>query len=81
MVYSSIKKCKQKALLENDHMEGDRNTGHHLVITLDLGDGTQSVQIGRGAETVSKSVLYFLHEKMWYRLAFGLDKYRSNKVS
>jgi uncharacterized membrane protein len=44
------------------------------------GDGAQSVQIG-GAETVSKSVLYFLHEKMWYRIAFGLDKRRSSRTS
>ena len=44
------------------------------------GDGAQSVQIG-GAETVSKSVLYFLHEKMWYRIAFGIEKYRSNRTS
>ena len=42
------------------------------------GDGVQSFQIG-GAETVSKTVLYFIHEKMWYRITFGIEKLRASK--
>lgn len=42
------------------------------------GDGVQSFQIG-GAETVSKTVLYFIHEKMWYRVTFGIEKLRASK--
>ena len=39
------------------------------------GDSSQSFQIG-GAETITKSLLYYFHEKLWYRLEFGLDKKR-----
>ena len=78
--YSSVKNANKRHFLKTITW---RVIGTLDTILLSLwiwGDSTQSVQIG-GAETVSKSVLYFLHEKMWYRLAFGLDKYRSNKVS
>lgn len=39
------------------------------------GDSTQSIQIG-GAETLTKTILYYFHEKFWYRLSFGLNNYR-----
>ena len=41
------------------------------------GDSLQSLQIG-GAETLTKSILYYFHEKFWYRLSFGLDSDRKN---
>ena len=41
------------------------------------GDSTQSFQIG-GAETLTKTILYYFHEKLWYRLSFGLNKKRKN---
>jgi len=40
-----------------------------------LGDSIHSFQIG-GAETITKTILYYFHEKFWYRLSFGLNKYR-----
>ena len=77
---SSVKNANRRHLL--------KTVTWRVIGTLDTillsfwiwGDGTQSVQIG-GAETVSKSVLYFLHEKMWYRIAFGIEKYRSKRTS
>ena len=42
------------------------------------GDASHSFQIG-GAETLTKSVLYYFHEKMWYRIAYGVRKYREAK--
>jgi uncharacterized membrane protein len=39
------------------------------------GDTAHSFQIG-GAETITKSVLYYFHEKMWHRIAYGVRKYR-----
>ena len=77
---SSVKNANRRHLL--------KTVTWRVIGTLDTillsfwiwGDGVQSVQIG-GAETVSKSVLYFLHEKMWYRIAFGLDKRRSSRNS
>lgn len=38
-----------------------------------LGDLNVGLQIG-GVETISKMILYFFHEKLWYRINFGLDK-------
>ena len=40
-----------------------------------LGNSIHSFQIG-GAETLTKTILYYFHEKFWYRLSFGLSKYR-----
>ena len=77
---SSVKNANRRHLL--------KTVTWRVIGTLDTillsfwiwGDGAQSVQIG-GAETMSKSVLYFLHEKMWYRIAFGIEKYRSKRAS
>tara|TARA_B100001063_G_C16479655_1_gene411893 strand:+ start:98 stop:505 length:408 start_codon:yes stop_codon:yes gene_type:complete len=41
------------------------------------GDSAQSFQIG-GAETLTKTILYYFHEKFWYRLSFGLKNKREN---
>ena len=77
---SSVKNANKRHLLKTITW---RVIGTLDTILLSLwiwGDSTQSVQIG-GAETVSKSILYFFHEKMWYRISFGLDKYRSTRTS
>ena len=36
------------------------------------GDPLTAIKIG-GIETVSKMILYFGHEKLWYKINFGLD--------
>ena len=41
------------------------------------GDSAKSLQIG-GAETLTKTILYYFHEKFWYRLSFGLGGDRKN---
>ena len=41
------------------------------------GDSTQSLEIG-AAETLTKTILYYFHEKFLYRLSFGLSKYKKN---
>lgn len=43
------------------------------------GSLSSSIQIG-GTETISKMILYFLHEKMWYNINFGIEN-RVNKRS
>ena len=40
-----------------------------------LGNSIHSFQIG-GAETLTKTIFYYFHEKFWYRLSYGLNKYR-----
>ncbi|EIJ39205.1 DUF2061 domain-containing protein [Galbibacter orientalis] len=42
------------------------------------GDPFTGLKIG-GAEVVTKMVLYYLHERTWYKINFGLDK-RKNKI-
>ena len=37
------------------------------------GSPLTGLKIG-GAETVSKMILYFGHEKLWYKINYGLDK-------
>lgn len=49
-----------------------------IVLALCIwGDSMKSFQIG-GLETLTKTILYYFHEKFWYRLSFGLSKYRKN---
>ena len=56
-------------------------TADTIVVSLwILGNGAQSFQIG-GAETVTKTVLYYWHERLWYKLSFGLKKFREQRKS
>ena len=42
------------------------------------GNPFTGLKIG-GAEIISKMILYFLHEKLWYKIDFGLDKRNREK--
>lgn len=42
------------------------------------GDPFTGLKIG-GAEVITKMVLYYLHERTWYKINFGLNK-RKNKI-
>lgn len=44
-----------------------------LLGWLITGDTIKGVKIG-GLEVITKMILYFLHERVWYRINFGLDK-------
>jgi uncharacterized membrane protein len=51
-----------------------------IVISFLLtGNPTAGLKIGF-TETFTKMILYFLHEKIWYKINFGLDKRNSNYV-
>lgn len=50
-----------------------------IISWIILGDLTVGIQIG-GAETITKLILYFFHEKLWYRINFGLDQRNKRKV-
>lgn len=43
-----------------------------IISWIILGDISIGLQIGL-AETITKMILYFFHEKLWYRINFGLD--------
>lgn len=49
-----------------------------ILAWLIWGNGMHSIQIG-GAETVTKSLLYFIHEKIWYRFSFGRNTGKQNE--
>ena len=54
-----------------------------LLSWLITGNPLTGLKIG-GVEVVTKMVLYFLHEKLWYRINYDLDlrkKRRKNKIS
>lgn len=44
-----------------------------LISTILTGNPLTALKIGF-TETISKMVLYFAHEKLWYRINFGLDE-------
>ena len=50
-----------------------------IISWIILGDITVGLQIG-GAETITKMILYFFHEKLWYRVNFGLDQRNKRKA-
>lgn len=51
-----------------------------IIISLIIfGNIETALKIGFG-ETITKMVLYFLHEKMWFRINYGLEN-RESKIS
>ena len=46
-----------------------------LISLIVIGDFSSGIKIGL-FETFTKMFLYFFHEKIWYRINFGLDKNR-----
>ena len=50
-----------------------------IISWIILGDITLGLQIG-GVETVTKMMLYFFHEKLWYRINFGLDQRKKKHI-
>ncbi len=50
-----------------------------IISWIILGDISVGLQIG-GAETITKMILYFFHEKLWYRINFGLDHRKNRKA-
>jgi uncharacterized membrane protein len=52
-----------------------------LIGWLISGDPAIGLSIG-GVEVISKMVLYYLHERMWYRFSnFGVRRNKKNKKS
>lgn len=49
-----------------------------IISTIISGNPFTGLKIG-GAETITKLLLYFFHEKLWYGINFGLDR-RTEKI-
>lgn len=76
---SSIKESNKRHLL--------KTFSWRLIGTLDTftlswfitGNPLTGLQIG-ASETITKMLLYYGHEKLWYRINFGLDRFRKSKI-
>ena len=70
---TSISNANSRHLIKTFTWRGIGTLDTILISFLLTGDGALGLQIG-GVETISKMILYFFHEKLWYRINFGLDK-------
>ena len=44
------------------------------------GDPTIGLTVG-GVELITKMILYYFHERVWYSFNYGLNKDNSNKIT
>ncbi len=51
-----------------------------LLAWIISGDPMVGLQVG-GAEVVTKMILYYLHERAWYKIDYGLNKRRNTSKS
>lgn len=75
---ASIKNANSRHLIKTFTWRGIGTLDTILISFLLTADGALGLQIG-GVETISKIVLYYLHEKLWYRINFGLDRRKENE--
>lgn len=64
---------KRRHILKTITWRGVGTIDTMLLAWLITGDPTTGMQIG-GIEVVSKMVLYYLHERVWYKFDFGIER-------
>ena len=77
-VKSSIANPNKRHILKTFTWRGVGTLDTVLVSWLITGNPLTGLKIG-GLETVSKMFLYYGHEKLWYKVNYGLDKRNSAK--
>ncbi len=75
---SSITNSNKRHMAKTISWRGIGTLDTILFGWLITGNSLTGLKIG-GIETLSKMLLYYGHEKLWYRINFGLDKYRKSK--
>ena len=75
---ASISNANSRHLIKTFTWRGIGTLDTILISFLLTGDGALGLQIG-GVETITKMILYFFHEKLWYRINFGLDRRKKRK--
>ncbi|QXP80042.1 MULTISPECIES: DUF2061 domain-containing protein [Winogradskyella] len=70
---SKIKSSNQRHILKTFSWRGVGTIDTMLLGWLISGNPLTGLKIG-GAEVITKMLLYFGHEKIWYRINFGLDQ-------
>jgi uncharacterized membrane protein len=71
--YSKIKDSNKRHILKTFSWRGVGTIDTIILSWIISGNPLTGLKIG-GAEVVTKMVLYFFHEKLWYRINFGLNK-------
>jgi uncharacterized membrane protein len=71
--YSKIKDSNKRHIFKTFSWRGVGTIDTIILSWIISGNPLTGLKIG-GAEVVTKMVLYFFHEKLWYRINFGLDK-------
>jgi uncharacterized membrane protein len=77
---TSINNANSRHLIKTFTWRGIGTLDTILISFLLTGDGALGLQIG-GVETITKMVLYYFHEKLWYRINFGLDRRKKRNES
>ena len=70
---SSIMNSSKRHLIKTFSWRGIGTLDTILFCWLITGSPLTGLKIG-GVETVSKMILYFGHEKLWYKINYGIDK-------
>ena len=70
---SSISSPNKRHIIKTFTWRGVGTLDTFLFAWLITGNPFMGLKIG-GLETVSKMLLYFGHEKLWYKINYGLDK-------
>ncbi|RCW90269.1 DUF2061 domain-containing protein [Winogradskyella arenosi] len=70
---SKIKSSNKRHILKTFSWRAVGTVDTFVLGWIVTGNPLIGLKIG-GAEVVTKMLLYFVHEKFWYRIDFGLDK-------
>lgn len=77
---SSLKNSKRRHFIKTLSWRIIGTVDTIILSLLVIGNPLTSFKIG-GAETLTKMILYYLHERIWYSFDFGLNEFRSNKIN
>ena len=77
---SKIKSPNKRHLYKTLSWRGVGSLTTLIVAWIVTGNPLTGFKIGL-VETLTKMILYYLHEKMWYRINFGLNNRKSNYVN
>ncbi|MBF8148517.1 DUF2061 domain-containing protein [Winogradskyella sp. F6397] len=75
---STIKSSNKRHILKTFSWRGVGTLDTIILGWIITGSPFVGLKIG-GAEVVTKMLLYFGHEKLWYRIDYGLDRRRKRK--
>ena len=77
---SKIHSANRRHLLKTISWRGIGTLDTILLGWIITGNPLTGMKIG-SAEIITKMLLYFGHEKLWYRIGYGLDQRRIKKVN